>query len=82
MSPPSLPLWPLSRCALNPEPVATQIKREPEPNAAMGDSRQEQDLIEMLIVLRTYLGNRATSTNSICSAFPGLIGAGPRSSDG
>ena len=46
-------------------PAATQMATEPEPSAVdgddMSDNKQEQDLISMIEVLRTFLGNRATS---------------------
>jgi hypothetical protein len=52
-----------------PEPTVAQVKpepAEPEPSAVdgddMNDNMREQHLAEMLTVLRTYLGNRATSS--------------------
>jgi hypothetical protein len=49
------------------EPTATLMAPEPDTGLNyegddMSDSKQEQDLAEMLTVLRTYFGNRATST--------------------
>jgi hypothetical protein len=47
-------------------PVATSMTSEPEPSAVdgddMNDNKQEQELISMIEMLRTYLGNRATSS--------------------